>query len=68
MARRTVSTTVHLPPEHDARLRLLAARTGRSVDELLVEATALLLAHHRDLLPEQLTWPIAAAAAPESDR
>lgn len=63
MARRTIPTTVHLSPDAEARLRLLAARTERTVDDLLHEAAELVLARYRDLLPEQLTWPAVTTAA-----
>jgi predicted DNA-binding protein len=65
VARRTIPMTVHLSPEVDGRLRLLATRTGRAVDDLLHEATELLLARYRDHLPEQLTWPVVAAPSPD---
>ena len=57
MARRTISTT--LSADEDDRLRLLAARTGRPVDECLHEAVTLLLERYRECLPEQLVWSVA---------
>ena len=60
VARRTLSLTV--TADDDARLRLLATRTDRTVDACLAEAVALLLERYRDHLPEQLTWPAAQPA------
>jgi hypothetical protein len=57
VARRTISTTVLLTAEHENRLRLLAARSERSVDDCVHEAIELLLERHRAMLPEQLAWP-----------
>ncbi|MEZ4402112.1 MAG: ribbon-helix-helix domain-containing protein [Kofleriaceae bacterium] len=61
MARRTLSITVSADDE--ARLRLLAARTDRTVDACLHEALALLLERYREHLPEQLTWSAVDAGA-----
>jgi hypothetical protein len=53
---------VNVSVDDDDRLRLLAARTGRGVDDCLAEAVALLLERYRDHLPEQLSWPAAQPA------
>ncbi len=63
MPRRTLS--VNVSAEDDDRLRLLAARTGRAVDDYLAEAVALLLERYRDHLPEQLSWRGAELARSE---
>ena len=63
VARRTLSLTV--TAADDARLRLLATRTDRTVDACLAEAVALLLERYRDHLPEQLAWPVVTAPTPD---
>lgn len=62
VARRLISTTVQLSPDDVERLRLLAARTQRTVDDYLQEAVALVLERHRERLPEQLAIPVSPPA------
>jgi predicted DNA-binding protein len=63
VARRTISTTFQLSLDDEARLRLLAARTQRTVDDCLQEAVALVLERHRERLPEQLAMSVSPSPA-----
>lgn len=54
MSRRKVATTVYITREQDAKLKLLAERTGRSVAAYIREGIDLALHEHRSEFPHQL--------------
>jgi len=55
MARKKISTTVYITPEQNERLKLLHERTKVPVAVYIREGIDLVLDHHQDSLPGQMT-------------
>lgn len=55
MARKKISTTVYITPEQNERLKLLHERTKVPVAVYIREGIDLVLDHHQDQLPGQMS-------------
>jgi predicted DNA-binding protein len=62
MARKKVSTTVYITPEQNEQLKLLHERTKVPVAVFIREGIDLVIEHHADQLPGQLTLGAAVVS------
>jgi len=59
MARKKISTTIYITPEQNDQLKVLHERTKVPVAVYIREGIDLVLEHHREKLPGQLTLEVA---------
>ncbi len=60
MARKKISTTIYITPEQNDQLKVLHERTKVPVAVYIREGIDLVLDHHREKLPGQLTLEVAS--------
>ena len=67
VARKKISTTVYIPPEQDARLKVLHARTRVPVAEYIRQGIDLVLDRYRDQLPGQVDLALGSRESADRD-